>query len=669
MRLTRTLLIASIISSGLVGACGETAGTEDPEGEPAAAEDTSATESDAAQGEQPLADTAEDAIAEDDTEDEGPDAEGPPADGAQGLVINEIVAAAADGGNDWIELYVVGDQAVTLSDYTLVDDNPDHAPVMLPEVVVEPGQFFVIMAVDDGGPAVPSVPWKLGGDDGVWLARDGETIDSLDWEEGDTPEGTSWGRLPDGAADIALLTPTPGAPNVAWEGDKPEVVVEDDDCDLFPSDHVLSIQVVFSDSDWQAVLASPASETYYEANVTIDGVTTEQIAVRTKGNSSLNSVANNQSSNRYSWKLDMNRYVDGQKLCGLKKFNLNNGFKDPSLLREHIGYRLATDIGLPAPRTSFADVTVNGQHLGVYTLVEHVDSEFIERWFDDDEGDLYKPDWPDGHLQWQGDAFTDYDGVELQSNEETSDYSAFIALLEVINGDADVTTVLDVDMMIRYLALNSLLVNLDSYSGNGHNYYVYEVDGVFTPIPWDLNEAFGNFTCGCSRAEIIGLLIDDPTCGALATKPMAERVLTDPTSVDLYHAHLAEFIADGGPFSDAVIAANIEAAATLIRPYVEADTEKFFSTQDFETAIHSDVGNAIGLTTFVTERRAAIAAQLDGSAASSSNGEGSCGNGGPGGGGPGGGGPGGGGQNPKCPDGICDAVEQANPGLCPEDCD
>ena len=53
-----------------------------------------------------------------------------------------------------------------------------------------------------------------------FLARDGETIDSLDWEEGDTPEGTSWGRLPDGAADIALLTPTPGAPNVAWEGDK-----------------------------------------------------------------------------------------------------------------------------------------------------------------------------------------------------------------------------------------------------------------------------------------------------------------------------------------------------------------------------------------------------------------------------------------------------------------
>jgi spore coat protein CotH len=665
MRLNHTLLIASIVSLGLVGACGDAAETGDTDGEAAAPEDTSATGSDGAQGEQPQADTTLGEGAGSDAPEQGPDEEVTSNGGAQGLVINEVVAAATDDGGDWIELYVTGDQAVTLSDYTLVDDNPDHTPVTLPEVVVEPGQFFVLMAVDDGGPAVPSVPWKLGGDDGVWLARDGETIDSLDWDEGDTPEGTSWGRLPDGASEIALLTPTPGEPNVAWVGPKPEAEVEPGDCDLFPDDRVLSIQIQLSDSDWQSLLAAPSSETYYEASLTIDDVTTEQIAVRTKGNSSLNSVANNPNSNRYSWKLDINRYVDGQKLCGLKKFNLNNGFKDPSLLREHIGYTLATDIGLPTPRTSFADVTVNGQHLGVYTLVEHVDSEFIERWFDDDTGDLYKPDWPDGHLQWQGDQFADYDGVELQSNEETSDYSAFMTLLEVINGDADVTSVLNVDMMLRYLALNSMLVNLDSYSGNGHNYYIYEVDGVFTPIPWDLNEAFGNFNCGCNRAEIIGLLIDDPTCDALATKPMAERVLTDATAVAQYHALLAEFIADGGPFSDAVITANIEATATLIRPYVEADTEKFFSTQDFEAAIHNDVGNTIGLTPFVTERRAAIAAQLSGSTASSSNGAGSCGNGVPGGGGPGG--PGG--QNPKCPDGVCDGFEQANPEVCPEDCE
>ena len=661
MHLPSALIVASLLSVGLF-ACGESTDNGDSSQDASASSDVSGSNSDTGQTEERQTDAGE--VAQPDAVTAGSDAEDTPTQGAD-LVINEIVCAAADDGHDWVELYVSGSQAVQLSDYTLVDDNPDHTPFTLPEVVLEPGDFFILLATDDSVMGTPSVPWKLGGDDGLWLAREGETIDSLDWDEGDAPEGTSWGRLPDGASEAALLTPTPGAANVAWEGDTPAVDDDPEDCDLFPNDRVLSIQIQFSEGDWQAVLAAPTSETYYEASVTIDGVVTEQIAARTKGNSSLKSVASNQSSNRYSWKLDTNRYVDGQKICGLKKFNLNNGFKDPTLMREHIGYRLATDLGLPTPRTSYADVTVNGQHLGVYTLVEHVDSEFIERWFDDDEGDLYKPDWPDGHLQWQGDEFSDYDGVELQSNEETSDYSTFVALLEVLNGDADVSNVLNVDMMIRYLALNSLLVNLDSYSGNGHNYYIYEVDGVFTPIPWDLNEAFGNFTCGCNRAGIIGLLIDDPTCDAMATKPMVERVLTDADAIAQYHALLAETIADGGAFSDEVISANIEATATLIRSYVQADTEKFYSTQDFETGLHSDIGNIIGLTTFVTERRAAIAAQLDGSAASSSDGAGSCGNGVPGGGGPGG--PGG--QNPKCPDGVCDGFEQANPDACPEDCE
>jgi len=661
MHLPSALILASLLTFGLC-ACGESADTQGSGQDPGALSDVSGSNSDTGQFEEGQPDAG--AMTQPDAPVGASDAEAP-AEQGQGLVINEIVCAAADDGHDWVELYASGSEAVQLSEYTLVDDNPDHSPVTLPEVVLEPGEFFIVLATDDSVTGTPSVPWKLGGDDGLWLARGGETVDSLDWDEGDAPEGTSWGRLPDGASDAALLTPTPGAPNAAWEGEKPEVETDPEDCDLFPNDRVLSIQIQFSDSDWQAVLASPTSETYYEASVTIDGVVTEQIAARTKGNSSLNSVANNQSSNRYSWKIDTNRYVDGQKICGLKKFNLNNGFKDPTLMREHIGYTLATDLGLPSPRTSFADVTVNGQHLGVYTVVEHVDSEFIERWFDDDEGDLYKPDWPDGHLQWQGDAFADYDGVELQSNEETSDYSTFMALLEAINSDADVSDVLNVDMMIRYLALNSLLVNLDSYSGNGHNYYIYEVDGVFTPIPWDLNEAFGNFTCGCNRAGIIGLLIDDPTCDAMATKPMVERVLTDADAIAQYHALLAETVADGGPFSDAVIAANIEATATLIRSYVQADTEKFYSTQDFETGLNNDIGNIIGLTTFITERRAAIAAQLDGSEASSSDGEGSCNNAGPGGGGPGG--PGG--QHPKCPDGVCDGFEQANPDACPEDCE
>ena len=101
--------------------------------------------------------------------------------------------------------------------------------------------------------------------------------------------------------------------------------------------------------------------------------------------------------------------------------------------------------------------------------------------------------------------------------------------------------------------------------------------------------------------------------------------------------------------------------ATLIRPYVEADPTKFFSASNFETSLTSSISGTFGLTSFIENRYAAIASQLAGSSQSDNGGAGNCGNGN---GMPGGGGPGGKpGGHPKCPDGICDAAEQANPNL------
>ena len=157
---------------------------------------------------------------------------------------------------------------------------------------------------------------------------------------------------------------------------------------------------------------------------------------------------------------------------------------------------------------------------------------------------------------------------------------------------------------------------------------------VFTVIPWDLNEAFGNFTCGCNRAGIIGFMMDEPTCGAVDQKPLVARVLAMEEHRARYHELLGELIA--GPFRPEVMNAWIDEAADLIRPTVEADTTKFFSTAQFEQNLSQDVGGAIGLKPFIAERSEAIADQLDGLAPSSDDGSGSCGGGGPGGGGPGG---------------------------------
>jgi hypothetical protein len=130
------------------------------------------------------------------------------------LVINEILASAADGGSDWIELYVISDDPVYLGDYSIVDDNIEREPITLPDITLDPNEFIVILATyeepEDGS---YYVPFRLGVDDSVTLYKDSNIVDVLDWEEGDAPSGYSYGRLPDGTKEVQTLIPTKGQAN------------------------------------------------------------------------------------------------------------------------------------------------------------------------------------------------------------------------------------------------------------------------------------------------------------------------------------------------------------------------------------------------------------------------------------------------------------------------
>lgn len=133
------------------------------------------------------------------------------------LLINEIVAKAADDGNDWIELYAAGFQPVNLGLYAIVDENAEHQRVNLPSVILNPGGFYLIQAVNETEPPSDGsfyIPYKLSKGDAVVLFRGDRVVDAFDWKDGDSPEGKSYGRLPDGAGIPQTLFPTPGAANV-----------------------------------------------------------------------------------------------------------------------------------------------------------------------------------------------------------------------------------------------------------------------------------------------------------------------------------------------------------------------------------------------------------------------------------------------------------------------
>jgi spore coat protein CotH len=521
----------------------------------------------------------------------------------------------------------------------------------------------------------------------------------------------------------------------------------------FYPDRVVTVRFVMTEEDWIYLQENAREEEYVKADMWYDGELVPDIALRPKGNSSLSSTISS-GSIRFSLKADLNFFNSARNLDGVKKLNFNNGWSDPSFMREILSYEIFEQMGLPTPRASFVDVWINDTHLGLYTMVEQVDQTFLSQHFTDATGNLYKPEMPAAYLNWteedvaeilasqdatdnsldvnlgggnlgdilaalgweflteeepetdllfqgiagqlnfnnlpagnftpgfqmqrpanmpaagnftnnftrrnmmiiqEGDQAPAFDmgmgffqgdyleQMGLKTNENNPNYTALFRLLEVLNNEPDETfveeieKVLDVDQVLRFLAVSAALVHLDNYIGMGHNYYLYEVDGKFTIIPWDLNMSFGGFGIGINLTRITNFLIDEPTSGAVADRPLVARLLAVPAYLETYHGYLTELI--NGPFSAEVMASRIDELADMIRPYVQADTLKFYSDAAFEAAIGEGtvndrgnfgsgmgMGTNIGLKKFVVERIASIEKQLAGEIPSTNNGQGNGGN-------------------------------------------
>ena len=104
---------------------------------------------------------------------------------------------------------------------------------------------------------------------------------------------------------------------------------------IFPDGVVTEVHLEIPAESWQAMLADPRAEEYYEANLIYGEARRDRVAARFKGNSSLAAPAR-EGEERFSFKIDLNRIVPGQTLDGLKKLNFNNGFHDPTFMREHL---------------------------------------------------------------------------------------------------------------------------------------------------------------------------------------------------------------------------------------------------------------------------------------------------------------------------------------------
>ena len=239
---------------------------------------------------------------------------------------------------------------------------------------------------------------------------------------------------------------------------------------------------------------------YVHASIDFNGKAFQDVAVRYKGNSTF---MMSRGALKRSLKVDLNKYVKGQKIAGVTTLNLHSNVNDASWMNEPLSYRLFRDGAVPGPRTSYARVylTVAGkyekQYLGLYSLVEDVTEEAV--------GDaIFKPSTRNlfGYL---GDDWKKYKQMYDPKTELTAahkqrviDFAKLVTSGSDSEFEAQVGSYLEMDEVARYLAINVWLANMDSILAMGQNFYLSlsAKTNRFRILPWDLDLSFGGMGGG-----------------------------------------------------------------------------------------------------------------------------------------------------------------------------
>lgn len=216
-------------------------------------------------------------------------------------------------------------------------------------------------------------------------------------------------------------------------------------------------------------------------------------------------------------------------------------------------------------------------------------------------------------LSYNGDDLDNYstiwDGAITNTTEK--DHKRVVTALKNISEGTDIEEYLDVDNVLKYMAVHTFAVNMDSLSGTmAHNYYIYEYDGQLNIIPWDYNLSWGGMGMGNSSnaEEMINDAIDTP----FSSTDFFDVLLENEEYLAKYHEYLNMLV------EEYVESGRFEAVYNRIRSQIDSlvktDPTAFYNYDEYEAAAEM-------LYKTILLRAESIKGQLDGTIPSTDDGQ------------------------------------------------
>lgn len=216
---------------------------------------------------------------------------------------------------------------------------------------------------------------------------------------------------------------------------------------------------------------------------------------------------------------------------GLEVITLNNMVEDPSMLHETLAYTAFRGAGVPASRTGYAYVYVDGEDYGIHLNIEALDEIALAKRFGsfDAGAHLYEGEGGDDvHPGWAG---------HFEIDEGDNDLSDLKALIDAVNSSGSgawasrVASTVDLEEMTRMWAAEKYIGQWDGYAGRDgeewlpNNYYLYgDPAGRFQMLPWGNDESWQTayrLPFDGRAGLLFNRCLDDAACAAIYRRSVA----------------------------------------------------------------------------------------------------------------------------------------------------
>lgn len=207
---------------------------------------------------------------------------------------------------------------------------------------------------------------------------------------------------------------------------------------------------------------------------TYEDITITSASIRLRGNAD-----HWPTQGKMQFEVQFNTFDKKGRFMGLRHVLFDAAEYNRSFLRDRLALSILRDAGVPAPCANNARVVLNGEYYGLFTSIEKVDKEFLERHFEDPDGNLYKRGGG-GSLGWS-----------KKTHEKDGDLSD-IKKLNAAKDLGDLLEVLDLEQALLEWAAEAVIPDRDGLWAGGLNGYTYHDPRTdrFVMIPWDLDDSF-----------------------------------------------------------------------------------------------------------------------------------------------------------------------------------